>query len=459
MKKTLFFFITLISVAFYAYPSFAQSNVIINEFSQGDANGLQDHEWIELVVTANSTNLGGLYITTTSAYTAKYGGLAHFPSSADLTIGFQLTADPIFSGLSKGDVIVIYKSPTNTNVTYPTSEYDPALGGTPLNTDGSAPAPTTDVNFGDGNGILIASNNSTYITGVWPGMKNYTNTPAGDNIGIFATSPSFTGVFGISYGNGTNLPDNPINGNYGTVTLQTTTNLTSGQEIAFTGSDPFTANGYANWTQQSSTKASPKLLNGGFNNSLPVELMSFSASVSNGNTVQLTWSTATEVNNYGFDVERSSGNSGWQKIGFVAGAGNSNSPKDYSFTDNPSGGTSFSYRLKQIDVAGSFKYYDAVTVNLTLSDEPQLLQNSPNPFNPSTSIKFYIPNNSDVSIKIYDVLGREVTTLVNQQTTAGYHIVYWNGKDSRGEDVSSGIYLYRLTAGSFSQTKKMNLLK
>ncbi|MGA8262926.1 MAG: T9SS type A sorting domain-containing protein, partial [Ignavibacteriaceae bacterium] len=104
-------------------------------------------------------------------------------------------------------------------------------------------------------------------------------------------------------------------------------------------------------------------------------------------------------------------------------------------------------------------YYDAVTVNLTLSGEPQLLQNSPNPFNPSTTIKFYTPNTSDVTIRIYDMLGREVTTLINQQTTAGYHIVYWNGKDSRGENVASGIYLYRLTAGSFSETKKMNLLK
>ena len=191
----------------------------------------------------------------------------------------------------------------------------------------------------------------------------------------------------------------------------------------------------------------------------PVVLTTFSSRLIGYSTVQLNWSTSTEVNNYGFDVERSSGNSGWQKIGFVAGSGNSNSPKDYSFTDSPSGGTSFSYRLKQIDVDGSFEYYDPITVNLTLSGEPQLLQNSPNPFNPSTSIKFYIPATTNVSIKIYDIIGREVTTLINKQTTAGYHIVYWNGKDSRGEGVSSGIYLYRLTAGSFSQTKKMNLLK
>ena len=87
------------------------------------------------------------------------------------------------------------------------------------------------------------------------------------------------------------------------------------------------------------------------------------------------------------------------------------------------------------------------------------MQNSPNPFNPSTTIKFYIPNNSDVSIKIYDLLGREVTTLLNNQTDAGYHIVYWNGMDRYGNQAASGVYLYRLTAGNYSETKKMQLLK
>jgi tartrate-resistant acid phosphatase type 5 len=191
----------------------------------------------------------------------------------------------------------------------------------------------------------------------------------------------------------------------------------------------------------------------------PVELTAFSAKLISNFTVQLSWSTATEVNNYGFDVERSSESSGWQKIGFVAGAGNSNSPKEYSFTDNPSGGTSFSYRLKQIDVGGVFKYYDPVSISLAALDEPQLLQNNPNPFNPSTAIKFYIPNASNVTIKIYNILGREIKTLIDEQTAAGYHVVYWNGKNGRGEVVSSGIYLYRLTAGEFSQAKKMNMLK
>ena len=194
---------------------------------------------------------------------------------------------------------------------------------------------------------------------------------------------------------------------------------------------------------------------------LPVELTDFSSVVNNG-IVNLTWQTATEINNHGFDVERkviSDQQSVFEKIGFVPGTGNSNSPKDYSFIDQPTGGTKFSYRLKQIDNDGNYKFYDAINVTLTENQTAELMQNSPNPFNPSTAIKFYIPTISNVSIKIYDMLGKEVITLMNSQKDAGYHIVYWNGRDKYGSDVSSGVYLYKLTAGSFTQTKKMLMLK
>ena len=99
------------------------------------------------------------------------------------------------------------------------------------------------------------------------------------------------------------------------------------------------------------------------------------------------------------------------------------------------------------------------TFTASVSEKAELLQNSPNPFNPSTSIKFFIPFQSDVTIKVYDLLGREVTTLINKQMNKGFHIVFWNGKDKYGDTVSSGVYLYRLTAGNFSKTKKMTFLK
>lgn len=192
--------------------------------------------------------------------------------------------------------------------------------------------------------------------------------------------------------------------------------------------------------------------------SLPVELSSFSGSV-NGNGVLLKWTTATEVNNYGFEIERSSEYSGWSQVGFVAGSGNSNSVHNYSFTDKPNGGITFSYRIKQIDNDGTFKYYDAITVSINGTNQTRLLLNSPNPFNPSTTIKFYVPSTENVTLTIYNIIGEEVTTLVNNQVSAGYHITYWNGKDNFGNTVASGIYLYRLQAGNFVETKKMNLLK
>ena len=450
MKKSLLFFCALLLIVpLYFHTANAQTNntVVINELSQGDNVGTNDHEWIELAVTANNTDLRGLFITSTSAYE---GIAANSFSLPNTTYGIQLDSVSLFNNLNLGDIIVIYKAPTND------TQYDTALGA------GTGSGLSPDVSFADGNGILLASNDGNYISGTWPGFKNWNGNSAqsnGDAVGIFTADSQ--GVFCISYGDGTRAPTStPITSNYGTATIASTTTLVSGQEIYFNSGTASDANNSSFWVQllYSSSSPTPKIFNSTANNALPVELTSFSASV-NGTSVNLTWKTATEVNNYGFDIERSSDNSGWQKIGFVSGSGNSNSQKEYSFTDKPSGGTSFSYRLKQIDVNGNFKYYDAVTVNLTVSGEPQLLQNSPNPFNPSTTIKFYTPNTSDVTIKIYDMLGREVTTLINQQTTAGYHVVYWNGKDSRGESVASGIYLYRLTAGSFSETKKMNLLK
>jgi hypothetical protein len=194
---------------------------------------------------------------------------------------------------------------------------------------------------------------------------------------------------------------------------------------------------------------------------LPVELANFSSEVNNG-IVKLSWQTATETNNYGFEIERSiisDQSLAYKRIGFVSGAGNSNSPKNYSFADQPTGGTKFSYRIKQIDYNGNYQYFDAITVTINGGQSAELMQNSPNPFNPSTTIKFFIPDNSNVTVKIYDMLGREVATLVNGQTLAGYHIVFWNGRDKYGSQAASGIYLYRLTAGNFMGTKKMILLK
>ncbi len=198
---------------------------------------------------------------------------------------------------------------------------------------------------------------------------------------------------------------------------------------------------------------------------LPVELTSFSAK-NNEDKVILNWETATEVNNYGFEVQRKNekGKS-WEEIGFIAGYGTSNIPHKYTFIDNNTyGGLKFNYRLKQIDIDGKFEYSGILTVVLTTPQKAELMQNSPNPFNPTTTIKYSIPNISassgvtqqlvDVSLKIYDILGREVAVLVNNKQTPGNYKVEFNGND-----LPSGVYLYRLTVDNLIKLKKMILIK
>ena len=191
---------------------------------------------------------------------------------------------------------------------------------------------------------------------------------------------------------------------------------------------------------------------------LPVELTAFSASVIN-KAVELNWETATEVNNYGFEIERSQmsnvKNEMWEKIGFVVGHGNSNSTKKYLFVDNSIFPGSYKYRLKQIDTHGSFEYSKIIEVQYAITPtENSLVQNYPNPFNPSTSIKYSIINRQFVSLKIYDVLGTEIESLVNEEKNAGTYDVIWNAAN-----IPSGNYYYRLQAGNFVETKKMLLLK
>jgi Secretion system C-terminal sorting domain len=192
---------------------------------------------------------------------------------------------------------------------------------------------------------------------------------------------------------------------------------------------------------------------------LPVELTSFDAETIEDKVI-LNWHTETEVKNYGFEVERSqmsdtgSQKTVWVDVGFLKGAGNSNSPKNYSFTDRPTGGTSFLYRIKQIDNDGKFSYSKIVDVNIQVPKRFELFQNYPNPFNPSTRIDFEIPKSQNVEIKIYDVLGREITTLLSEYKKAGKYSVEFNGKN-----LPSGIYFYRIKTDNYIASKKMILIK
>ncbi|MBK7229668.1 MAG: T9SS type A sorting domain-containing protein [Ignavibacteriales bacterium] len=190
-----------------------------------------------------------------------------------------------------------------------------------------------------------------------------------------------------------------------------------------------------------------------FSASIPVELTSFTANVVEGNVV-LNWITATELNNSGFDIEKSIDNSTWNKIGFVNGNGTSTEIHNYSFADQtPFVGTSY-YRLKQIDFDGTTEYSNTIEVTFGAISEFALDQNYPNPFNPSTKINYSIKEKSNVELKIFDLLGSEIATLVNEEKSPGNYEVFFDASKS-----SSGVYLYSIKAGSFVQTRKMLLMK
>ena len=191
-------------------------------------------------------------------------------------------------------------------------------------------------------------------------------------------------------------------------------------------------------------------------NPTPVELKSFTANVK-GNDVQLKWSTATEINNFGYKIERMEKKSAaWENIAFVNGNGNSTISHNYTYSDkNLSAGT-YTYRLIQTDVSGSTRIYNLDgEVTITKPTNFEISQNYPNPFNPSTIITYQIPENSDVSLKIYNSIGKEVAQLVNGSVAAGVHEVSFNAAH-----LSSGVYYYVIRAGNnFVQTRKMILMK
>ena len=192
---------------------------------------------------------------------------------------------------------------------------------------------------------------------------------------------------------------------------------------------------------------------------IPVELSSFSA-VNLGSVIQLSWTTETETNNQQFEVERklishkSVGD--WILIGYVEGKGTTTEPQQYIYNDEISdiNVTELQYRLKQIDFNGNYTYSDVVTVNDLAPLEYRLEQNYPNPFNPSTTIKYSIPTKQFVTLKVFDILGSEITTLINEEKVAGNYQIEFNA-----EYLAAGVYYYTLMTDNFVHTRKMILLK
>ena len=186
---------------------------------------------------------------------------------------------------------------------------------------------------------------------------------------------------------------------------------------------------------------------------VPVELTSFTA-ISVENEVELNWSTATETNNQGFEVERKLSNGSFEQIGFVAGFGTTTEPKAYSFTDEKLETGNYTYRLKQIDFDGTYTYSSEVNVEVELPLEYSLEQNYPNPFNPSTTIKYSVAEDGFVKLAVYNLLGEEVATIVNTTQKAGRYEVVFDGSQ-----LSSGVYVDRIETANFTSSKKLMLMK
>ncbi|MCZ7612227.1 MAG: T9SS type A sorting domain-containing protein [Ignavibacteriaceae bacterium] len=185
---------------------------------------------------------------------------------------------------------------------------------------------------------------------------------------------------------------------------------------------------------------------------VPVELTSFAAA-SDKNDVILTWDTATELNNQGFEIQRKITGE-FERVGFVEGKGTTTEAQNYLFRDKDLLSGNYTYRLKQTDFDGSFAYSDEVEIEISQPNVFYLGQNYPNPFNPSTNIKYSIPADGNVTLKMYDILGEEVSTLVNEFQQAGTFDVVFDGSN-----LSSGVYYYQLTSGELTSTKKMMLTK
>ncbi|MBK7230087.1 MAG: T9SS type A sorting domain-containing protein [Ignavibacteriales bacterium] len=197
-----------------------------------------------------------------------------------------------------------------------------------------------------------------------------------------------------------------------------------------------------------------KTENGG-GDPLPVELISFAGEYNLGK-VNLQWSTATELNNSGFEVERKTENDKWMTIGFVKGYGTTSEVNQYTFTENVFNISPkrFFYRLKQIDFNGKFEYSNEIEVDVNVPNKFHLGQNYPNPFNPITTINYQVPIKSKVTLKIFDILGAEVEVLVNEIKDAGFYDILFDASE-----LVSGVYFYSMQTENYLNTKKLILIK
>ena len=226
-----------------------------------------------------------------------------------------------------------------------------------------------------------------------------------------------------------------------TVQNSSTVNTTN-NTITQTGID-----GFSRWTAAD------------YNSPMPVELTTFTSKVS-GRDVKLNWITSKEINNKGFQIERKNSENDWINAGYIGGKGTTEEFTTYIFEDKNLNAGKYNYRLKQIDFNGNYTYYNLNgTVEISIPAKFILSQNYPNPFNPITKINFQIPEDNYITLKVYDMLGKEIATLVNEKLKAGYYEIPFSINNYSGNQISSGIYFYKLSSEKFIATKRMTIIK
>ena len=290
---------------------------------------------------------------------------------------------------------------------------------------------------GTSSGVFLSTNNGTVWSAASTGLPNTTVrslTVSGTN--LFAETGDVW--------------------NYGYGIFLTTNNGTSWNDVS-TGL-PFTFGYLPNMLVVNDTHIFVEVTNRGvwrrpLSEIIPVELTSFTA-LANNKEVTLSWSTATELNNQGFEIQRSLLGNEFFTVGFVNGHGTTTEQHNYSYADRNLDDGNYYYRLKQVDYDGSYEYSDVVEVEFRAFNSFLLEQNYPNPFNPTTTIGFGIQNKSNVKITILNAIGEEVAELLNEEKESGYHKVEFSAVN-----LPSGVYFYQLRAGSYVEMKKMILLK
>ena len=423
--------------------------------------------------------IAGILLTSAVGFAQYTGGSGDGYSSGTSAVGWAspstslITVSPlaiVADGSSTSTVTVQLKDASNNNLT---------SGGDVVTLSGSAGSLSSVTDQGNGSYTATLTSTTTVgnanISGTMNGVaisdtaivpfiagaatkyivtSSSSSPAAGSNVTITAQLSDANNNPVRTASNIVTWSKSDVNGTFATATSTTngsgiasvvfTTHTVAGTSTTVTGTDAGTLTG----TSSAITTTA----------SLPVELTSFTAN-SKGRNVELAWKTATEVNSSKFEVERNNGKE-WTKVSSVDASGTSNAPKEYSYVDKLKSAAigSISYRLKMIDNDGKFEYSKIADVKI-VPRVYALEQNYPNPFNPETKIQYSLPVDAKVTLKVYDIVGREIATIVNEQQTAGYYEQKFGGYN-----MSSGVYFYRIVAESggkvaFTGIKKMVMIK